>query len=133
MIDRLNKENFFSKISVVKGGCWHFLGSIAKSGYGVVSIANGKRSKVMLAHRVSYLIFNGKLEEGLVIDHICRNRKCVNPDHLRQVTRNENVLENSESLQAKNAKKTHCPSGHEYNEKNTRIYNGWRYCKACKG
>ena len=82
-------------------------------------------------HRAIYEKFVGPIPDGLTIDHLCRNRLCVNPAHLEPVTLAANVLR-GESLPAKNARKTHCPKGHPYDETNTHITKqGWRICKAC--
>lgn len=113
-------------------GCWLWLGPITAKGYGLFSnrIMRGKK-----AHRYSWTLRNGPIPEGMVVDHICRERSCVNPDHLRLATPRENALENSLSPTALNARKTHCPNGHAYDEENTHTYplvGGWgRKCRAC--
>ena len=116
--------DFDNNIEIVPfSGCWIWLGSIAKNGYGKIG--------AKLAHRVSFIKKHGGIPEGLQIDHLCRTRCCVNPDHLEAVTQKENILR-SNSWSAKNAKKTHCDNGHEYTESNTitRV-NGWRLCGIC--
>ncbi|WP_396021799.1 HNH endonuclease signature motif containing protein [Bacillus cereus group sp. BfR-BA-01522] len=81
---------------------------------------------------MSYEMLKGPIEEGMVIDHLCRNRKCVNPLHLEQVTQRINLLR-GEGMSAENVKKTHCPQGHEYTEENTYISKaGSRYCRKCR-
>lgn len=110
-------------------GCWEWGGPITYKGYGVI----GFWQKTYPAHRVSFELHNGPIPDGLVIDHVCRKRNCVNPAHLRAVTPRVNSLENSESFSALNARKTHCPRGHEYAAGNmSRTSNGGRYCLACK-
>lgn len=86
-------------------GCWLWLGSLDKDGYGRLSWKNHACG----AHRYSWMAFRGPIPEGMQIDHMCRVRSCVNPDHLRVVTPRQNVLENSLSHQARNAAKPHCP------------------------
>lgn len=117
--------------------CWEWTGYLQKNnGYGL--IRNGKNME--LAHRISFMLFKGPIKNNYVIDHICKNRSCVNPDHLRQVTNNQNTLFNSDSPSALNKNKTHCKNGHEYNETNSRISiykrKGYiretRVCKICK-
>lgn len=108
-------------------GCTLFMGSQQKEGYGRVCF-NGK---VHLAHRVSYEMHVGPIPDGLVLDHLCRVPGCVNPRHLEPVTNRENVFRGVGPT-PKNAAKTHCPRGHEYNDANTfRRQNGHRACRAC--
>lgn len=85
-----------------------------------------------LAHRKIYEAIIGPIPAGLNIDHLCRNRACVNPWHMEPVTQHVNVMRGS-SPWAKHAKATHCPSGHAYDEENTYLYRGSRYCRTCNG
>lgn len=85
----------------------------------------------MGAHRYAYEHFIGPIPEGLQVDHLCRVRNCVNPDHLEAVTCRENVLR-GDGVAAANARATHCPQGHAYDEANTYTWtNGGRHCRAC--
>src|SRR5699024_1617461 len=87
--------------------------------------------RMKLAHRVSYETFAGPIPEGLDLDHLCRNRSCVNPEHLEPVTRSENLRRSP--LMARGQDKTHCPHGHEYSPENTRITKaGARACRTCE-
>lgn len=106
-------SSFLSRITATDDGCWKFRSKIktsnGKKTYHVLFV----RGSEFLAHRLSYEIFNGRLINGMVVDHICKNVRCVNPEHLRQVESRENSIDNSDSLWAINAKKTHCKNDHE--------------------
>lgn len=115
-------------IPVTESGCWIWLGETSIKGYGRMNLNNKKIS----AHTFAYELHNGERKAGLVCDHICRVRCCVNPSHIRMITNKENVLI-GESFAAKNANKTHCIKGHEYTEENTvQRKHGWRECRICK-
>ena len=89
--------------------------------------------QVKLSHRVSLELHLGReILDGMFVDHVCRNRACVNPRHLREVTPGVNALENSVSPSAINAAATHCKSGHALTEENTYVFkNGKRRCREC--
>lgn len=117
-----------SSISGVVGPCHTFIGSVSSDGYCHVRV-NGVQVKT---HRYTYELKNGPIPEGLVIDHMCRNRKCCNADHLRAVTRYVNSTENViGSASALCAAKTHCLNGHPFDEKNTVYKQGSRQCREC--
>lgn len=124
-IDRAEIEGFY--IPEPMSGCWIWLGPDAGAGYGAIQI-NGK---TFGAHRVVYEMEIGPIPEGLVIDHLCRNRICVNPSHLEPVTFGENVLRGN-SPTAINARKVECKRGHAFDEENTMILSGGRRgCRIC--
>ena len=109
------------------GACWIFTGARTDRGYGVIPVA---RTSVR-AHRVTYEHFVGPIPAGLVLDHLCRNTSCVNPDHLEAVTQRENVLRGNAPTAA-NARKTHCIRGHEFTPENTYAKKGGgRACRRC--
>lgn len=109
-----------------------WLGYRKPNGYGEMGIGR----KVFLAHRVAYELFVGPIPDGMTLDHKCRERACVNPDHLEPVTNRENILRGI-SPSAQNAHATHCTQGHPFDDENTYSYT-WdrtgqkaRICKAC--
>lgn len=113
-------------------GCWEWLGTRNAKGYGMFSTGDPKAPRMMSAHRWSYRHWVGPLPAGdRVLDHICRNRPCCNPKHLRVVTWRTNALL-GEGPTAINARKTHCVNGHEFTPDNTKPgANGSRVCRAC--
>lgn len=114
-------------------GCWLWRGRITNAGYGQIGIREGGRQVTRSAHRISYETFIGPIPEGLVIDHLCRERRCVNPAHMEPVTQRENVMRSPIGPAALNARKTHCPQGHAYDEINTYWQsNGGRLCRTCQ-
>lgn len=113
--------------------CWLFAGYVGSDGYGVIGshLTNSRK-----AHRVMYEATIGVIPAGLVCDHLCRIRQCVNPQHIELVTDKENILR-GQGATAKNAVKTHCPHGHKYTQaniiwiKNTVYGTLTRRCRAC--
>ena len=120
------REQFEAQYEVADNGCWIWTGKVQNAGYGQMSVFGG----IAPAHRVSYELYVGAIPEGLVIDHLCRRRLCVNYAHLEAVTARENILR-GEGLAAKNARKTHCPQGHPYDSGNTYTSGGRRWCRIC--
>jgi hypothetical protein len=107
--------------------CWNWKG-IKTLGYGRL---NSSRNEYELSHRVAYRLFKGSIPEGFHIDHLCRNRGCVNPEHLEAVKPRINTMRGV-GITAINAKKTECLNGHPFNSKNTYLTSrGFRMCKEC--
>jgi hypothetical protein len=120
-MDDLAIKRFWSKVNKeADGGCWEWTGALTSAKYGNV----GYQGKNFSAHRISYTLVIGVIPEGLVLDHLCMNRKCVNPSHLEAVTHRENIL--------RAVTKTHCPHGHLYDEDNTYYPSrGSSQCRTC--
>lgn len=112
-------------------GCWEWQGPLDSVGYGSIGIG-GHNTRHVRNHRVTYEFFIAEIPDGLVIDHLCRNRPCCNPWHLEPVTHKVN-LHRGETITAANAAVTHCPQGHAYDAANThRNRDGSRRCRACQ-
>lgn len=106
--------------------CWIFTGGLDSGGYGQIKV-NGKDRRT---HRVAYELLVGPIPEGLVIDHLCRVRNCVNPDHMEPIDQRSNVLRGTNPW-AVHSRQTHCANGHEFNAENTRYDRNGRVCRPC--
>lgn len=115
----MNRETFESRIDRA-GACWTWHGVVHRDGYG--------RYNGVGAHRVAYELWVGPIPAAMEIDHLCRNIRCVRPDHLEPVTRDENMRRRSEA-------QTHCKNGHPFNAENTAARTakarGRRRCRPC--
>ena len=120
-------DQFFSHVTENESGCWVW-DKPKPNGYG--QFMEGKKSH--LPHRWIYTFMVAAIPDGLQIDHLCRNRACVNPYHLEPVPQPVNNAR-SESPTAVNARKTHCKRGHEFDEANTYVLpgSGSRSCRTC--
>lgn len=113
-------DRFMAKVSPEPNtGCWLWTGHVSKDGYGRFGIKRTAHE----AHRVSYRLFTADIPDGLCVDHICKVRSCVNPDHLRLLTREENSRQQNNF----NRSKLTCSVGHPLVER-----NGRRICKPCQ-
>ena len=117
------------RTEILPNGCIIWLGSTNGRGYGKLL---GDSDKLRVAHAVSYEYFVGEIPDGLMLDHLCRNRLCVNAAHLEPVTNQENAMRGNQRLAGHNAEKINCPAGHSYSGANLIVdKQGWRKCKAC--
>jgi hypothetical protein len=119
-------ERFWPKVE--KGdGCWEWTGAKRRGGYGHL-FPN------LVAHRVAYQLVVGAIPDGLSLDHLCRNRGCVNPAHLEPVSTRENLMRSPLTIATRNVLKGQCPKGHPYTAANSVAHskNGGRQCRQCK-
>ncbi|MCW2545384.1 MAG: hypothetical protein JWM40_2936 [Frankiales bacterium] len=124
------EQRFWPKVHKTSG-CWTWTASTNGRGYGQMG-RGGRGEGIVLAHRVSYELHHGPIPEGLQIDHLCRNRLCVRPDHLQAVDARTNLLRAPGTMTSRNAHKTHCIHGHELAGDNLIIERGRRSCRTCK-
>lgn len=124
-------SRFFSRIRYMDNGCIEWTDRCTASGYGMIPY----KGKDLRVHRVAKALSGVDIPFGMVCDHLCKNTKCVNPDHLEVVTNEENVMRGS-GVFAKNAVKTHCDRGHDLKEHGYAFKaptgKTWRRCKACQ-
>lgn len=119
------EARFWPKVEKTDG-CWNWRASTFRNGYGQFHNPGST-----LAHRFSHELHRGPIPEGLVIDHLCRNRRCVNPKHLEPVSQAVN-LQRGLTLNAAESAMTHCLRGHEFTALNTYLYRGRRSCRTCR-
>lgn len=129
MTRRTEAERFWDKVDVQPGICWEWQACLLRNGHGQF---NREGRRPVMAHRWAWEHLVGPIPDGLVLDHLCRNPRCVNPAHLEPVTPGTNTLRGYGAA-ALNARKTHCKNGHAFTPENTGLHSGGlgRRCRAC--
>lgn len=133
--DRLQLEKLMESVErIPEAGCWIWMGYCERQGYGRVAVSRGK---TVLAHRLFWQLLTGNEPRDCILHH-CDVPSCVNPDHLYDGSRSDNLhdawnrgqktFNRSKGMAAR----THCKNGHEFSLENTRLRNGARYCRACE-
>lgn len=120
-----SRRKFWTRVEKTDG-CWQWRGSV--TGYGYGQYGHGLPGLTMRVHKLAWEAQNGPVPVGLVLDHLCRNRLCVRPDHLQAVPNRVNVLR-GEGLSAVNARKRHCRRGHPFSDRDA---DGRRRCEQCE-
>lgn len=121
-------SRFFSKVDSRGGDCWRWKADRDGNRYGRFKLDGRK----VQAHRVAYEMLIGPIPDGLTLDHLCCNPRCVQPLHLEPVTQRENTLR-GDGVAAINARKTHCANDHPFDRANTYVRaDGRRNCRACQ-
>lgn len=121
---------FWAKVKIADNGCWEWQAQINQDGYGM--FARGHQRGLVSAHRWAYGNTVGPVPQGLELDHLCRNRRCVNPLHLEPVTKADNQRRGL-SPWGINSRKTHCKRGHPLSGDNLIVHrDGGRQCYECK-
>jgi hypothetical protein len=122
-------------VVVDAAGCWIWQLSKSSNGYGRIGIRQpGQKMQLRMAHRVAYESLVGPIPAGLELDHLCRVRDCVNPEHLEPVTSKENSrrADRSGVCRARYEGAAECKRGHAFDAANTRLTpEGWRRCRTC--
>lgn len=124
---------FDARYTVRDNGCWEWTGSDNGNGYGRMIMGSRKLGtrREMYAHAIAYELLVGRVPDGMVIDHLCRNRLCVNPAHLEVVTNEENIRR-GEWAPLTLAQRDKCSHGHPFSAENTAYSSdGARVCRTC--
>lgn len=125
------KKRFWDKVERIPfHECWEWIAGRDLDGYGV--LWGDRNHSLLKPHQISLMLVGVEVPDGMHVDHKCRNRGCVNPNHLRVVTPSVNALENSHSICVAQKAKTHCNLGHSLTGNNLlQVKAAVRACKRC--
>lgn len=128
------RRQFWKYVKTSMNGCWEWQGYVTEAGYGAVKHYQGvNKNQYRSAHRVAFELTFGPVADGLVLDHLCENKTCVNPAHLEAVTHKTNLLRSSRTQAHINKNKTHCVRGHPLTGANVyQTPRGSRQCVPCR-
>lgn len=126
-------ERFWEKAQINSEGCWEWTAGLSGKGYGRFQIGDTSYK----AHRIAYEALVGEIKDGLVIDHLCRVRRCVNPAHMEPVTNRENLRRGDGGInnlrRGGGTPKSHCVNGHPFSGENRAVGSrGHQRCRACQ-
>lgn len=127
------RQAMMDRVEIRPNGCWRWKLGVDKDGYAVWDTPRQSKYKEQFggtnrAGRIMYILTKGEIQKGLELDHICNIRRCINPDHLQPLTRQEN----QSFAISYGSTKTECKNGHEFTEDNTYIpKDGERCCRTC--
>jgi HNH endonuclease len=131
MAEQTEREHLEARTLKQADGCWLWQGPLDRDGYGLRS-SRAYEKQIVRAHRRMYELVIGQIPDDLPLDHLCRVRRCVNPDHLEPVTMRENLMRSPVAPAAVNTRKTHCIHGHLFSHGNTYVTSdGRRQCRTC--
>jgi hypothetical protein len=126
LLDRIKR-----RIAITEAACWEWLGAKTHNGYG--QVWGGHDRGTARVHRVVFELTRGPIPEGLVVDHLCRNRACCNPEHLELCTQGDNARKAPDAPFWVRKRATHCERGHVFDEANTlTTTTGHRECRTCR-
>lgn len=134
-LDASDIERLLARFEIDEHGCWLWTSRLfTQTGYSCITVLmDDGRWSPTVAHRAMYMALVGPIPDGLHIDHLCRVRACVNPDHLEPVTQRENTMR-GENQTARQVLQTACIHGHPFTEENTYRKPGKpnkRECRQC--
>ena len=125
----MTMDTVLHKLVILDGGCWEYPGRYNRIHYKQVYV----QGRIHDLHRLVYEMLRGTVEEGLELDHLCRNPPCCNPDHLEPVTHAENMRRGLLGvLRPPRTPRTHCGQGHAYEGENVYAYRGYIRCRTCQ-